>query len=564
MLAAKPSPTPMRLVRSSLLSLVLATAGWLNAAPVASRVSSVTVYADRAVVTRTATVALPAGLAEVEFADLPEGLDERSLQLSGRGAAEATLLDVSARRTFLENAPDPRVRELEETVQALERQTKTLEGRDDLLESEVGTVAQIQAALLAPPAKDVPRPALDQLTAAMNFLREERTRLQVAHEAFEAEKQSLAARLAATRQQLAALNSRGGRSTTTVTARLTAATPGELTLDLAYAVRGARWTPGYDARVGADGRTVELAYFGQVAQSTGEDWSDAALTLSTARPALGGAAPELKPWELEVFLPKPVMPAGAFANREPAVRLEAFEVTGIGKKNGLATAAESDLRRQKDADLAQATVEAGATSASFRVELPVSVPSDGSTRRVPITVVALAAEPEYHATPKRQAAAFLTSKVTNTSEFPLLAGAMNVFLDRTLVATSHLRTVMPGEQFELALGVDEGIAVKHRRVQVFTEDTGLTNAGRRVTHEYLLTVQNHRSAPVRVVVTDQLPLARHEKITVKQLAPTAAQLKPTDEGLLRWTLDLAPGEKRELPVKFAIEHPKELEVRGLE
>lgn len=553
----------MNLSTPSCLVLVLAAAGWLGAAPVDSRVTSVTVHADRAMVTRTAHVALAAGLAEVEFADLPEGLDEHSLQLAGRGEAAATILDVSARRVFREHAPDPRVREWEATVAALEQQTAAAEGRGELIEGEANTLAQIQHALLAPPAKDVPRPAMDQLVAAMNFLRAERERLQTAHATLATEQQALAAQLAAARQQLAALNHQGGRSTTTVTARLTAASPGALTLELAYAVRNARWTPGYDARVSGDGRAVELAYFGLVAQSTGEDWSEAALTLSTARPALGGAAPELKPWELEVALPKPVLPASAALKNQP-VSLSAFEVRGEARRERSPGEAAEARPNQQDAALAQATVEAGATSASFRVEAPVAVPSDGSTRRVPITVLALAAEPEYQATPKRQAAAFLTSKVTNTSEFPLLAGAMNVFLDRTLVATSRLRTVMPGERFTLALGADEAVAVQHRRVQVFTEDTGLTNAGRRVTHEYLLTVHNHRTTPVRVVVTDQLPLARHEKINVRQLAPTAAEVKPTDEGLLRWTLDLAPGEKRAWPVKFSIEHPKELEVRGLE
>lgn len=66
-------------------------------------------------------------------------------------------------------------------------------------------------------------------------------------------------------------------------------------------------------------------------------------------------------------------------------------------------------------------------------------------------------------------------------------------------ATSALRTVMSGEKFDLALGADDGIAVK-----------------------------------------------------------------PTDEGALKWTLDLKPGEKRELTVKFAIEHPNDVNVTGLE
>ena len=217
-----------------------------------------------------------------------------------------------------------------------------------------------------------------------------------------------------------------------------------------------------------------------------------------------------------------------------------------------------------DASVAQATIDQAATSASFKVTAPASVPSDNSPQKVPIATAALAANPEYLTTPKLQQAAFLTSKVVNSSEFPLLAGAMNVFLDGTFVATSNLRTVMPGEKFDLALGADEGISVKHKRVNRFTEDTGLTNSGKRITHEYLLTIQNNKKTAARVIVSDEIPVSRNEKIVVKQLAPDAKEVKPTAEGALKWTLDLKPAEKRELTLKFSVDYPNDVQVTGLE
>jgi uncharacterized protein (TIGR02231 family) len=217
-----------------------------------------------------------------------------------------------------------------------------------------------------------------------------------------------------------------------------------------------------------------------------------------------------------------------------------------------------------DASFAGATIEAGATSASFKIAVSSSVPSDNSPQKVPITSASLKATPEYLTVPKRQAAAFLTSKVVNSSDFPFLAGAMNVFLDGTFVATSSLRTVMAGEKFDLALGVDDGISIKHKRVNKFTEDTGLTNSGKRITYEYLITVQNNKKTSERVIVADQVPLSRNEKVVVKLLSPDAKEVKPTDEGTLKWSLDLKPGEKRELTVKFTVEYANDVNVTGLE
>ena len=65
-------------------------------------------------------------------------------------------------------------------------------------------------------------------------------------------------------------------------------------------------------------------------------------------------------------------------------------------------------------------------------------------------------------------------------------------------------------------------------------------------------------------MADQVPLSRNEKIVVKLLSPDAKDAKPTDEGTLKWTLDLKPGEKRELTVKFTVEYDNDVNVTGLE
>jgi len=555
----------MKSLRSlaALLGLLSSVAA-LRAAPVNSTITAVTVYADRAVVTRTASVDLAAGPGEVVFTALPDGLQPQSLQVSGRGTAGATILDVSARRTFTELTPNERVKALEDQLRGLNQQARGLEDRRGLLDAQGASLERIEATLFAPPAKDVPRPALEQLSSGLEYLAGQRARLATDRAALDAEREALQAKIEAAQRQLAELRGGGRRAFQTVTVRVAVATPGRLDLTLSYTVPGASWAPAYDVRVLGGERAVQLGYFGLVRQNTGEDWKDVQLTLSTARPSLGGAAPDLPPWALDVF------DAIAFRAQEQAARGRMMnERREMSAKAMMAPAPAMAMDMaappaEVEATLAAAAVEAGATSATFRLGAVSSVPSDNSPQKVPITEAKLAALPEYATVPKLQPVAYLTSKVTNSSEFPLLAGVMNVFLDGTFVATSRVPTVMPGEKFDLALGADEGISVKHKRVSKFTEDTGLTNSGKRHTYEYLLTLQNNKKTSERVLVTDQLPVSRNEKIVVRQLTPPAAELKPDKEGLLKWTLDLKPGEKRELTVKFAVEHANDVNVTGLE
>ena len=521
--------------------------------PATSSITGVTVYADRAVVTRSAVLELgAAGGVEVTFEKLPASLLDASLQVAGRGPAKVTILDVTARATYVDFTANERVKALEDELRALHKQQRVLDDRTAVLKAQDGTLNRLESAATSAPTKDsAPRLSIEESTKLLAFLEEQRGKLAGERQSLDTQRETLAAKVDAAQRALNDLRGAGGRSFKTVTVRLDATAAGQLGLTVSYAVPGASWTPTYDARVNSNEKTVALAYSGLVRQSTGEDWTNVALTLSTARPSLGGAAPTLSPWVLDVFTPQPVAAPVAAPRRE--------------MMKAMAMAVEStNAPAENDADFARAAIDQAATSASFKVASPATVPSDNSPQKVPITTVSLAAGLEYLATPKLLPAAFLTARASNRSEFPLLAGAMNVFLDGTFVATSRLRTVMAGEKFDLALGADEGISVKHQRIRRFTEDTGLTNSGKRITYEYLITLQNNKPTAVQLVVADTLPVSRNEKIAVRQLAPEPKELKPAADGALRWTLDLKPAEKRELTLKFSVDYPNEVPVAGLE
>jgi len=532
--------------------LVLATV--MVASPVESRITAVTVYPDRAVVTRTATVELTPGTHELAFAQLPATLNERTVQVSGRGVDGATILDVGVRQSFVDHAASPRVKELEEKLRDLQRALRRLDDRAAVLADQGKMIDRMEAALLAPPGPEVDRPEIEQLKTSGEFITTQRTRLMADRTELQEEREALQARITAVQHQLNELRGSGSRAFKTMTVRVAAEQAGALALTFSYTVPQARWSPGYDVRFTGGERVVELGYFGLVRQNTGEDWTDVALTLSTARPSLGGAAPDLAPWHLDVWVERPPVPVAA----APAPRFEDMARTRVG------TSVAMNQALAMEAKTATAEVEAATTSVVFRVRAPATLLSDNTPQRVPITALQLNQLPEYRTTPKLAATAYLTARVMNTSDYPLLAGEMSVFLDGTFVATSRIDTVMPEEQFDIALGADEGIAVEHREIQRFTEQIGLRSRTTRVTHEYLITVQNNKRSAERVVVLDQVPLSRHDDIVVRVLEPAARELQPDNKGELNWLLMLQPEEKRELRLKFTVEYPNDTRVTGLE
>ncbi len=553
------------------------TVGTAAPLPATSQLTAVTVYGDRAVLTRNARVDLPAGTSEVILAALPSGLLDASLQVSGRGLAGASLLDVNSRVTFVEATPDPRIRTLEEDLAGLRREDAALAARLAQVDQQRALLQKIETAMTAPPARDAStapaRPSFDEWQKLLAFQSENLTRLATDQQGLQRQRTELAARITAAEAQLNEVKGRGParRSQKTVTIRVAAERAGPLDLTVAYAVPGASWAPAYDARLRNDARAIDLTYHGVIRNSTGEDWNGLSLTLSTARPNLGGGAPELPPWIVDVVRSLP-MPTAQDAVTLNEFRIETKPRSRSAPKAALA-AAEEAVPAPMVLETAQASVEAGATSATFKIDAPLTLPSDGSTQKVAILVTRLPATLRYETTPKQMEAAFLSASAVNGSDFPLLAGAVNTFLDDTFVAVGRLKTVMPGERFDLALGADEAIAVKRRIVNRFTEDTGLTSRGRRITYEILVTLTNNRKTAEKILLREGVPVSRDEKIVVKLLTPAERDIGSAEgqkditrepEGRLAWRLELKPGEKREIPLKLSIEHPADLVVTGID
>jgi uncharacterized protein (TIGR02231 family) len=560
--------------------LLLTFSTGLLAAPIDSRITAVTVYGDRAVVTRMGSSELAPGEHALVFENLPTALLDQSIQASARGVPGATILDVRTQNIFVEATANDQVKALEDQLKSLQKQRRVLDDRVKILEEQRGFVQRMLQASTAPPTgAGAARATLDEWQRVLAYADESLGKIATEQQSIDTQREELQAKETVFNRQIGALRGARGRQSKTITVRFALTAAGKLDVAIRYAIPNASWSPAYDARLRSADRTVELSYFGIVRNGTGEDWNEVALTLSTARPGVGGGAPELKPWIADVVRPK-VSDLPMVGNNvlDLISVMSADAEVGRGNRQnfntvaGLSAGAPPPEANANAATLA-ATVESTVTSATFRIPVNVSVPGNNTTQKVPINDNRLAATLQFQSTPKMIEAAFLSAYANNTSEYPLLAGPMNTFFDDTFIATSNLKTVMPGEKFELALGVDDGINVKRRIINRFTEDTGLTNKSRRVTYEIVVSLTNNKTTTERVVFKEPTPLSRDEKIVVKLLTPqekevgslaTPKEVTREEDGKLVWRVNLKPGEKRDFSLKLSVEHPGEIAVSGLD
>lgn len=552
---------------SFLGSLALAlTAAALQAAPIPadSRITSVTVYGRGALVTRHAEVTVETGMQEVLFAGLPASLDRRLLQVSGSGSAQATILDVTASDAQLETPANARLKELRSQARAIEDELRGIQDRTTVLEAQHDYYDRIKQATVVPPGGKeggATLPPVSVWEQFITFYTDGVAKVLAARQALDRKKEDTLARLEAVKRQIDELAAPEARAVSNVVVRLNVATAGSLALKVAYMVERASWRPTYDVRVTSADKAIRLEYGAMVSQSSGEDWESVTLTLSTAQPNRSGTPPELSTWWLEPYTPVPLAAEMSSQDKE---RAKAASAAYNARNFAGAERTAMDEAQAHAMQVAAASVEAGLTSASFAIPYAADIPADNAAHKVAITSAPLAGEINHLAVPKLAELAYLRAAVTNTTEFPLIRGEIALFLDGNFVARSSLKMVAPGEKFVLDLGVDDAITVKRKLLNRLREDTGLISKRVRTTYDVLITVQNNRKSAETIVVKDQVPISRDEHIIVTLLEPAARAITRDEDGTIRWTLSLEPGEKRELPLKISVEHPADLQVSGLE
>jgi len=130
------------------------------------------------------------------------------------------------------------------------------------------------------------------------------------------------------------------------------------------------------------------------------------------------------------------------------------------------------------------------------------------------------------------------------------------------VGAMALKRVAPNEEFEVALGVDDRVAVK-RELKAREVDKKLIGDRRRLRAAYEIELKNLRGDKIDLELHDQIPVSRHEQIKVKLEAAEPEPNEQTELNELEWHLSLAPNAKQIVRFDFTVEHPAAMQVMGL-
>jgi uncharacterized protein (TIGR02231 family) len=507
-----------------------------------SRIDEVTLYPDAAQVTRTAEADLPAGASRLVLHGLPASLDPASLRVSGEGDEKLVLGAIDTKK-----APAP------SGDGALETQMKSLHEGRDAAQVKVDALAAKQAMMLlyaqTGPEKlgdgKILKPddwgqAWDAVGVALAKTGEDLRQARGGVAEIDAQIKALEAARPAARV-------RGTAQDVVVDVEAPAA--GKFKLRLDYRVAGARWTPAYDARLETGGGRpqMELIRRALIAQTTGEDWTDVALSLAAFRAAGGTEAPQVEPQIIDFFEPPVMAPAGVASAQARAAA-------------PLAAAPSPERVRAVEQ---HSRLDAGAYQAIFRTPGRISLASDGTTKTLSLSAQKPEAELSWRVSPALDPRAFLSAHFVNGEEAALLPGTVSIYRDGALVGQSRLKLIATGDASDLGFGADDRVTVLRGPVKRKENEPTRFGQNKIETREFRTLVRNLHDFPIHAVVTDQTPYSENLAINVESLAQTT----PPDEkasdgkqGLLRWRFDLAPNESKEVRLAYRMKWPADRDV----
>ncbi|MBY5933288.1 DUF4139 domain-containing protein [Tateyamaria omphalii] len=512
----------------------------VQAPPVAA-----TVYAQGALVSRTATFELPAGQHTIELRDMDPDL---SLDAMNIGLTGATI----TARSWTQR-PDtpyraPRTPEWLTAKDALDTATEALAALDDRIALTLASAQAAQDQVLFLNGLTVPDDAatnVDTLRAIGHLIASDGTAARAAMRTAESEARQLRRDRPdlefAVAQAQAALDAATPTNTAPATLALnvTVTEPVEATLDLSYLTDGVAWAPSYAFDL-VDETALSIARSALVTQFTAEDWTDIQLTLSTLDPLAQSEPSRL--WPQLRRIEDPV------AQKRELSRLQADSAMGMAEPIIEAPVIVEEV----------AAANFDGIGVSHTLPTPVTIRAQSEELEIALDTLDMAATLSARAIPRFDDTAFRLAQITNTTPEILLPGRATLSVDGQLVGQASIDALPPNAETELFFGRIDGLRLTRTVLGRNEGDRGIITRSNEETENIRIEVENLTDRTWDISVRDAVPFSEQEDLVIDWTATPRPDVQAVDDqrGILEWQLSLDAGDSQTINIETQLTWPE--------
>jgi TonB-dependent SusC/RagA subfamily outer membrane receptor len=586
------------LISMSLIASVQAGGGDKNI--VSSVLKSAMVYRNGAELTHSAKASLNQGNNELVIDNISNRIDINSLQIGSNG--NVTILSVEFSTNFLRPEHKlPVVKKLEDSLETVNNELarvqvvlKTDHELLDLLKAN----KEIRG--------DQTGVSVVELTKMMDYYKTKTLELQNEISRYKEKELKQLEMIAKINRQIKEEEQKNNKTIGKLLLQLYSPLAGSYDFTISYVTPNAGWNPSYDLRVENINKPVSLAYKAKLVQSTGIDWQQVKLALSTSVPSQHNNAPDVKTWFLAYVNPVGYV-SPYYSNRiagvgAPVAAMEEVKIMGYSsisrdKKqeeqaepvyvvNGTvmskAEFSKIDSKAIKNIEVlkdASATAVYGSRASGgavvvtlkemgdfvsvkdnqlnvvFDIDLPYDVPSNGKEQNVNLKDYKIPAQYKYYSAPRLDKEAYLLGEIVDWEALNLLPGEANIIFEGTYIGKTSIDAGSVLDTLSLTLGRDKRVVVTRERLADFSSVKFL-GTNKKQTFTFEITVRNNKKETVQMELRDQYPVSTNKDIEVELLQHDGASVNG-ETGILTWKPQLAPGEIKKYRVSYSVKYPKD-------
>jgi uncharacterized protein (TIGR02231 family) len=508
-----------------------------------------TVYTDGAILTRSTDIALPAGQHTVLLPDLFKDMSYFPIDIKLPGA---TIIASEWKLSNLGPVQHPETPELMAADTALTAAKQALQDHQDQITTAglSGTAAQSQITFLKQLANSKTLPdGIDTLRDLSRMISEETLAATTAIQQSNIDVRTLSKDLKplqddVARAQLAydALLPYSNQQPAQLSLTISVPSAQTSTLSMSH-LTNARWEPTYDLRLDTSKDTPHLTVErgALVRQQSGLDWQGVDMTLSSL--SLSTATQPQGPWSRLLRISDPVQLRKLSSQ---SVRME------------MGSAADPIIEAPVIIQDESNAVYIPGIAASYSFAHKVDVNGRYEDVKLSLGTLEFDAEMTARAVPQGHDTAFRMVKFTNTSgERILPANQARLYVDGTIISETALEEIVAGGETEIGFGPIHGIRLTRTVLNRNEGDRGIISRSNEKTEDIRIDVENLTGDTWAVSLLDSVPHTEQEDLSITW----SAAPRPTSEndedrrGILRWALDMEPGEKQSISLKTKITWP---------
>ena len=495
-----------------------------------ANLESVKVFLGGAEISHSAQVNIPAGINDIAIGNVAYNIVNNSLQVGGKG--DFIILSVSTRVNFLEATEKTNeVKALEDSLELLREKRTDEENRK--------SVTNLQLELLKSNLNlggNAGNVTIQELQNMSDYIGKKAALLMDSITASEKAIVKINKRIDEISSQIDEITQKYKSPSTEIVATVQAQRSTNAKLDISYITYDAGWNPSYDIRATDILSPLELNLRANMWQSTGLEWKDVDITLSTRSARVSNNKPVLHKWYVNYIQE---MEKQYSANKRlPGIIAQ--EIVAVADE---AAGSMADYMEVNETQLA----------VEYTPSINYTIPSDGKSHIVSLQDYEIPAEYEYYAAPKLDNNAFLVAYVKDWGEYNLLPGSANIYYNNSFVGISFVNPVTTEDRMAFSLGRDKSIYINRETQKDFMEDKFFGSDVERF-FGYEITVKNNKSKDIKITIEDQVPVSQNEDIEVKIQETSDAKLDK-ETGILTWQMELAPGETAKRKFAFSVRYP---------